>query len=365
MKRRPALLCAAYGLLVLGLSLTLVLSPKRSYSPSENRMLSALPYLSLESIANKSFASGLSAFCADHMPLREMLLALDTSTDVALGRLESRGVMLGKSGNLIKRLEYASLDVLKNNLLKLESLEAMAKEGYIFACAPRGVDVLRDFCPSFFGGEQCDRAFEYLSEADIFTELLRQKANGGEYVFYKTDHHWTSLGAYYAYLSLADRLGYAPIPLDEFAEETVCNDFFGTTYSSILLPNASPDAITAYRYENEATVTDLSTGSTLPLYDKSALEKSSKYDFFLGGNRALLRVEGEGKPRLTIIKDSFANSLIPFLSIHYELDVIDPRYIKKPIDDIITELWAESGASPLLVILGTDTLCSDDLFGKP
>ena len=362
MKSRHALLCAIYGALILGLSFTLVLSPKRSYSPIENRMLATFPSLSIESVADKSFAKGVSTFCADHMPLREWLISLDTEVDLMLGKLESRGVMLGKNQNLIKRLEYESFDKLAYNLSQIEDLKNIAENGFVFACAPRGVDVLRDFCPSFFDGEQCDKAFEYLSEADIFTKVLRQKADEGEYVFYKTDHHWTTLGAYYAYLILAERLGYAPLHLSEFKEESVCDDFLGTTYSSILLPNASPDKITAYRCENEPKVTDLSTGKRLSLYDESALEKSSKYDFFLGGNRALLRVEGEGKPRLTVIKDSFANSLIPFLSLHYELDVIDPRYIKKPIAHVIAELWENEGASPLLVIFGVDTLCKENLF---
>ena len=112
------------------------------------------------------------------------------------------------------------------------------------------------------------------------------------------------------------------------------------------------------RYENDEgiKVTDISTGKVGGLYDYSALNGSSKYDFFLGGNKARLRVESGKKPKLVIIKDSFANSLIPFLARHFDMEVIDPRYLRQPLEKVLEELYGVGEPPTLLFFFGLDSL---------
>ena len=235
-----------YGSLVLIFSVLLFALPKKDFSPTENRTLSGIPRFSPQSVLDGSYMEKFSSFCADGFPFRSFFLTLDSSRELALGKLEADGVMLGRDGNLIKRLEYNDASLLKSNLNRIEELRLFVEgkgADSVFFCAPRGVDVLADFCPFPFDGTRCAGAWEELGEAVTATEELREKAASGEYVFYKTDHHWTTLGAYYAYAVLGKELGYSPLPLTEFTVEIVSDSFLGTTYSAALIPSTTPTAL--------------------------------------------------------------------------------------------------------------------------
>lgn len=322
-----------------------------------------MPRLSVESVVDGRFTDKFSAFCTDRFPFRTRMLTLNSSFELGLGKLETKSVMKGANGNLIKRLEYNSFEKLEENISAIENICEHAKENggkAIFFCAPRAVDVLGDYCPPLFDSAKSGEVWEHVTNAQTLTEKLRTKAAAGEYVFYKTDHHWTTIGAYYAYCQLGKSLGFSPYPLSDFTPETVSEDFYGTTYSASLLPTVTPDKITAYRYEGDEKikVTDMSTGKSSSLYDLTALDGSSKYDFFLGGNKAHLRIES-GNPRLVLIKDSFANSVIPFLARHFDIDVIDPRYLREPLENTLANLYSTEENPNVLILFGVDTLTED------
>lgn len=363
-KKHSFIICAVYGAVVVILSALLFAVPKDDFSPRENRMLATMPRLSAESLINGEFSKGFSSFCADRFPLRTAWLTLNSSFELGLGKLEAGGVMLGADQNLIKRLEYGDLGKLEDNLRAIDSLcqyaESKGGEG-VFFCAPRSVDVLESYCPPFFDPEKSGEVWKRVKSAVTVTDELRARADSGEYVFYKTDHHWTTLGAYYAYRQLGEQLGFDPYPLSDFTAEAVCEDFLGTSYSSSLMPFVSQDTITAYRYEGDGNirVTDALTEKSLSLYHRDALKGSSKYDFFLGGNRALLRIESKDKPRLILVKDSFANSLIPFLARHFNIDAVDPRYLREPFDAVFTRLCDSADSPRVLILFGIDTLTAD------
>ena len=359
-KKYSTVICALYCVLVLSLSALLFFLPKEDFSPKENRILAKMPRLSAENLIDGRFSEDFSSFCADRFPFRASMLTLNSSFELGLGKLEARGVMSGADKSLIKRLEYNNYERLKENLSVIDEIREYAQskgKKAVFFCAPRAVDVLGGYCHPLFDTQKSKEVWEHVKDAETITEALSHKAEQGEYVFYKTDHHWTTLGAYYTYVRLGKLLGYSPYPLSDFTLETVSNDFYGTTYSSCLLPDVSPDKITAFRYEGdeEISVTDTSTQKVSGLYDFSVLDTSSKYDFFLGGNRAHLKIKS-GKPRLTVIKDSFANSLLPFLARHYDIDVIDPRYLREPLENFLADIFSDEEPSDVLILFGVDTL---------
>ena len=366
-KKSSKFFICLYAILILSFSVLLFAIPKNEFSPTENRMLSDFPKLSADSVIDGSFMKKFSSFCCDHFPLRNTLLAIDSSSELALGKLEADSVMIGKNNNLIKRLEYNDFSTLRHNLEAIENLRSFANENtanFVFFCAPRSVDVLTDFCPFPFEGGRCGNIWNEIGSAVTVTNLLSQKATSGEYVFYKTDHHWTTLGAYYAYSVLGRYLGYTPFPLSDFRIEEASDCFYGSTYASAIILGASPDSIFAMRYEGDEkiTVTDSSTKKVGGLYDYSALKGSSKYDFFLGGNKARLRIENGDKPTLILIKDSFANSIAPFLSRHYNIELIDPRYLREPLESLLSNLYRGKEKPPLLILAGIDTLASTSFF---
>ena len=173
---------------------------------------------------------------------------------------------------------------------------------------------------------------------DVLPALTEHKE---EYLYYRTDHHWTTLGAYYAYQQFCETLGLTPFDRDAHTAET-CEDFYGTHYSKTRTWNAEPDTITWYDLQNSLTVWNVTgpgqptEGTTTGLYDLDKLEVYDKYAMFLHGNNGLSRVEGDGEGKILVIKDSYANSFVPYLTANYAaIDVVDFRNYNYGLDQLI------------------------------
>ena len=163
---------------------------------------------------------------------------------------------------------------------------------------------------------------------DLYSALAQHK---DEDLYYRTDHHWTSLGAYYGYTALMDAMGLEAVPLDESQKVTVSEDFYGTLFSSSGVRWLPPDHIDRYISDEGVTVTAYPNGTPEPgsLYVDSYLEVKDKYSSFLGGNKPLCVIETEhtGAPKVLVIRDSYADSLAPFLTQNFsEIHLFDPRY---------------------------------------
>ena len=319
--------------------------------------------------------------CADQFPARPSFVRTKARIEILLGKQQNNGVLAAHGGYLISLPQTAAeqLSNARNNLNAVARFSgAMAQRDipFVFAPVPRSIDVNKSRLPRLYSAVGADEDCRYLSQCanslglalhDLITPL-RAAADSGQDVWYRTDHHWTSLGAYYAYAELGKHLGYSPFPLSEFTEEKVCGDFFGSSYSASLFPSATPDTVTAFRFEGdgEIKITDQNTGEVFGLYDENSLSSASKYDFFLGGNKAHLKIESGKKRRLVIVKDSFANSLVPFLSRHFDLEIIDPRYLRRPLSELLDSIYANGDAPALLLLFNPETLCTDagiDNFG--
>ena len=173
---------------------------------------------------------------------------------------------------------------------------------------------------------------------DVLPALTEHKE---EYLYYRTDHHWTTLGAYYAYQQFCETLGLTPFDRNAHTAET-CEDFYGTHYSKTRTWNAEPDTITWYDLQNSLTVWNVTgpgqptEGTTTGLYDLDKLKVYDKYAMFLHGNNGLSRVEGDGEGKILVIKDSYANSFVPYLTANYAaIDVVDFRNYNYGLDQLI------------------------------
>ena len=180
--------------------------------------------------------------------------------------------------------------------------------------------------------------------ADLYTSLYAHK---DEEIFYRTDHHWTSLGAYYGYVALADALGYTPVPLETYTETVRSTEFYGTVFSSSGVRWVRPDTITTYVPDTGITVTEHTYDNkgnpvekARALYDTSFLSVKDKYSMFLGGQQSLgvVKTPNTDKPKLLIIRDSYTDSLVPFLTAHFsEIHLIDLRYYRLSVKDYIQQ----------------------------
>ena len=356
-------------IIILGVWLMMLVSDTGGISEEENRALADLPTFSASALYNGEFFSGLSEFISDNFPLRDPLSSIYACGKILTGEGESNGVFFGKDGYLIKRGDYESLDTAKKNLAATKALSEKLG-GADIAIIPRACDVMTEKLPPLYNTRRAEEINRLIASVIPESSALQKNILTGlssiEAPFYRTDHHWTSAGAYEAYRALCSHLGVSPLPTGHFTPTTVSHGFRGTLSSSSSLRYVSPDSVELYRFEGD-TKYKISSEDALPelssFYHLSALDEKDKYKVFLGGNHPLIsiREEGaEGKPRLLLIKDSFANSLIPFLAIHFDIDVIDPRYATLPV----SEMTDTSAYDKILFLFGADTLATTAMYKK-
>lgn len=336
--------------LALGLLLFVIL-PDNSFSAQENRSLQTFPKLTWQSLTEGEFGKEMNEYFADQFPARDALVGIKGAAELALGKKENNGVILGKDGQLAVRWFDAYVDrltrIYDTDYYSKDSITAQADAicklsadldaagiGLTVLIPPRTLDVISE--QTGYPAESADALWEDIGAGldGVHSLDLRQTFRGahqnGEYVYYRTDHHWTTQGAYMAYGQLMTAWGRGDeiIPESAFTKETV-QEFYGTTWSRAGFKFVGPDDIELWHFEDEDsyTVTDPETGvSFTGFYNRDYLEKKDKYSVFLDGTHGILTViqnTDEDRPTLLVLKDSFLNSMVPFLAQHYDLVVVN------------------------------------------
>jgi hypothetical protein len=327
----------ALALLVLVFSLTVasVQMPDRVFSERENRYLKQAPAFRWEAILSGRFSARFEEYESDQFPWRDAWVFLKTGAERLLGKRDNHGVYFGEGGWLLGRFS-ADLDMLERNLHHIDGFASLTGIPTSLMLAPTSTAVypekLPPFAPTDDQGAVARRAREVMSRVRVVDPVGAFTNAKDEYIYFRTDHHWTMLGAYYAYAEWMRLKGEQPLPLDRFTQETVSSVFFGTYYSRANLREVRPDTIEvlspiqalpiSVAYPDQGLVR---TGWFWP----DNLDGNDKYTYFLGGNHPEVEIttaEKNGK-RLLIVKDSYANCFIPLLAPHYEfIDVVDLRY---------------------------------------
>ena len=368
-------LCAA---LTVGLGLGLCFSEHEVFSPEENRYLTTAPIWGLDALLDGSMTRSLSDFCADQFPFRSHFITIKARSEQLLGKQQNNDVLLGSDGYLIACQEYTEehREDLSQNLSAVRLFsERMEQSGipFTFAVVPRSIDVNVSRLPALYDTANTNAVWEWLSEgceqnslsAHTLTEPLRAAAEQHTAVWYKTDHHWTALGAYYAYEALGKTLGYEPYPLSDFERITICENFYGTTHASSGMHWIEGEPLTLMRYEgDDRFITEIiGTKETITLqglYDVSALSTHDEYNVFLGGTNAHIRVTDPTRSdlaTLVLLKDSFSQSLAPYLARHFQLVLIDPRTFMASPDGSLFATVCSYEPDRVLLLCGIATLC--------
>lgn len=364
MKVLPVL-CAT---LTVFLTVLLLVSPAQVFSERENRMLSVWKAPTWNTLADGTFFEQLSAACGDQFPFRTQWVTVQSYADRLLGKRECNGILFGKDGYLIPKGDDADSAVAMVNLSALQRWERTVSVPTVRLFVPRAADVLTQKLPAFFRpSEEIAACAEAYGGTDLdLTEAFRNGIAEGQSLWYRTDHHWTVYGAYLAYTMLAPLLDAAPYGEEFFHTETVSETFRGSSHSAVGGVSKSVDSIVLYRYEGDEDFVriDRSTGDAeLGFYQWSALNQKDQYRIFLGGNAGHVSVYSrseKNRPRLLIVKDSYANCLIPFLALHFDLEILDLRYESSSVTD-----WILSQSfDKILILQGIDTLGTDSSLGK-
>ena len=347
-------------MLIVSIGMGVFFLPTADFSEEENRMLADLPIPTLQNITNGSFSASVSDYLRDRIPLRLEFIRTKAYTELLLLKGENNGILFCRDGYLLDRGEYGTLDKARKNIEYYGELSARLSATNIpvtVAYIPRGIDVMSHTLPELYRGEHTD-VMTLIPTGTSLLSPLKNAAESGAYVWFRTDHHWTAHGAYIAYTELADILGYIPYPRESFDVEQVSESFLGTLYSKAGCVAPIPDSIELYRYadDGEYLLTIDQNYTQKGLYFDGFLAKKDKYSVFLGGNYATLSIEKSNAPqreRLLIIKDSYTNSLAPFLARHFDLLLLDPRYFDGG-DTELLKLAQESDKA--LILQGIDTV---------
>lgn len=350
--------------LIYGLTIASMINPIKGFSESENRVLEGRPKFSWESLFNGTFISKYETFVTDQFVYRDTWIGLKTRTELAMLKKDINGVYIGKDGYLIEKVDNSDLDMdqLSRNEKRLYAFIKKYKEQlgseHVFAMiVPTAFEVLKDKLPPFASGfdqgEFLDRLDKTL--ANQFIDLRKTfSEHNKEYLFYKTDHHWTTLGAYYAYVEWANKIGVTPMSQEEFEIKKIADDFLGTIYSKINLKLSKDDM---YLYDSGKNYTvEYNMDGVLKnsLYEMSHLSTKDKYSVYFGGNNPIVKIDSEnhnGK-KLLIIKDSYAHSFAPFAVDHFETTyMVDLRYFNMPMSRFIEE----NGITDVLVLYNVNT----------
>ncbi len=363
------LLLSLLAAVVLSSAFALFFAPQESFSETENRYLQRLEDIDISvSLKSGSFAKEISAMCSDQFPFREELISVKAALELCMQKKENNGVIAGFDGRLVARYEYSAEQkkTLSENLDSIEKFaDSFEEKGVdtVIAVAPRAVDVAKSSLPQIYSTERADSAWEELRGIDRVDLLGELTSHSDENVWYRTDHHWTTLGAYYAYRALSERLGYQAIPLEDFNTETVSEDFYGTTWSKSGMYWTAADKLELFRFDQDEKFFIYSPEGEYisELYDLKKLEAKDKYSVFLGGDHGHIKISDKTvKSRLLIIKDSYFNSVAPFLCRHFELDVIDLRYFSGSV----AEYARSEGFDKILVLCGIDSLATAPTFSQ-
>nr|WP_325229742.1 DHHW family protein [uncultured Oscillibacter sp.] len=320
-----------------------LLLPDRDRSDVENRTLAQLPEFSWESLEDGSFTKGVEEYFADQFPLRDQWTGLKARTEQVLGKREFNGVYLCGDA-LIAKVEPPKDGLEEKNLSYVSRLAERTELPVYLGLIPSAAEIRKDDLPK--GAQSWDQAafiargleLEGVEPIDFLTALRDHAGERTwEGIFYRTDHHWTTLGAYYGYAALMESLGRGEEVLEQEAYERrsfppVANGFQGTLYSQSGIHWLEPDSIEFWVEDKGLSVTSWRDGTPkeASLYDSDYLGEKDKYSAFLGGNQPLCVIQNpEGTGKLLVIRDSYADSMAPFLALHFEeVHLLDPRYYR-------------------------------------
>ena len=345
--------------------------PDKKFSAEENRLLQTMPKLSISSIFSGRFETKAESYAADQFMLRNMFIKVKSSFDTSLGSTDSNNVFMCKDNYLMENISKLDTKKMENNYNSLAKLKQLYPSiNMDFMLVPNAANIMSDKLPLFAVTEdqnkQMDGFFKKIQSIGINPVDVRatfKKNKDKIELYYHTDHHWTTDGAYLAYQDFAKKNKLTSnIKYDALA---VKNDFRGTLASKSGFTNGLNDMIKIYlpkegqNYKNSVIFYSDTKEKTTEFYKLNNLKKKDTYTVFGGSNHPIYSIKTpvSSQRKLLLIKDSYANSFIPFLSQDYgEIIVIDPRYF---FDDI-SEIIKANGITDILFLYNANTFFNDN-----
>jgi hypothetical protein len=316
--------------------------PDIVFSEQENRYMELRPVFTWQDLVSGRYGRQLELWMTDQIAGRDQWVGYKAELLRLIGSKENRGIYFGRDQYLIQKFSRPTEDALQETIRGILHLQQLLPDlPVIFLLAPTSAaifpDKLPDLAPTDDQAAFIEAVRAALADAVTFIDsqtALQQKT--GEAIYFRTDHHWTMRGAFYAWQAWQQQTGQAVPSLEDYQIERVTESFFGTSFSRAGLYRLQPDFIEVFQPKQAipVSVTVANSGKIRDsLYNETFLSKKDKYSYFLDGNHPLLVIRTERPDRMTderrimVIKNSYANCLIPFLTRDYdEIHVIDLRF---------------------------------------
>lgn len=378
-KVRIIIIIVFIGFFVL-ISGTSLITKDREFSPNENRYLAETPELSWDNILSGKFQDGLEDYLRDQVCFRDGWITVKTGIQKACGDTDIGGAYVGKDGYDFEKITPEDVDEkqVDRNIKAVEDYfmtasETIDKQKLSFLLVPTSGLVMQEKLPKnarlFDQAKYIDQVQTAMKDYNFVDVRDTLMDHNDEYIYYKTDHHWTSAGACLAYDVWSERTGGEAETEDGLVKNVVSDKFRGSLYSKILDADSAYDEIWTYGLQKDdafgskdCTVTIDEKQQLDSIYDDEMLQKKDKYAYFLSGNYGQVHIQNQkaaskakGK-NILIIKDSFANSFVPFVTQDYEnIYMVDLRYYNGDMKSYLQE----HNITDVLVLYNISNFISD------
>ena len=357
--KKISLRALIFILWIFGFAAAFLLYPDKSFSEMENRYLQTLPEFSAARLFSGAYGKEFEDYLNDQFVLRDGFVKLNTTIRYASGLREKNDVYYTTDGALIQKANEP--ERIERNAQAAADFAAKCDVPVYFALIPGALELRADTLPEGAPGQ--DQGALIQKACDAFGNgavdmLGALSGHDDEKIFYRTDHHWTSLGAYYGYTAIMKSMGLQAQSSGE--PVTLSNNFYGTLYSKAPAFWIKPDSIERYVPADGTRVTayEGEEAEQRALYCMENLAKKDKYTVFLGGNKPRVVVETQNThaPRLLILRDSYTDAMTPFLTRHFSrIDLLDCRYYRRSVSAYINE----NDIDMVLICYSVANFCSD------
>ena len=333
MKRKEALIITILFSLFITVPLIVTLvSPKRTFSEWENRSLQSLPKASVDTVLSGKFGQEFETWLTDQFMARDFWVKFKRSVDKTVGIKESNGVAVGERA-LFDIPDDVNKKAVEKNISAINSFVEKTKLDATVILVPSAVEVFPTEAPKGFPSKGEEKLVENIYSqlnAKTVDTLKPLRTLGFEEAFYKTDHHWTSIGAASVYAEWMNG--------KSFDSKTVAEDFFGTLTSRSGDTTIAPDIVkkitTGDRFTSCQVFNGRESVEYSSMYFDEYLNSKDKYSYFLGTNQPIVTLEAENNTGRTLLvfKDSFAHSFAQCMAEDFDkVILVDLRYITAPI----------------------------------
>lgn len=335
---------------------------QKEKSEWENRYLSKRPEIIVSDLVSGKYMTDFESYVNDQVLGRDIFIKIKAVSESLLLKSVNNGIVKAKSGNLFSE-DLSDDDNLKKNFAAIHKFVKEIGRPVAVAIAPNATEMLKDELPKGMPVKnQSEKIADFYSDISLLDNVrvvdLIGALNGheDEYIYYGTDHHWTSLGAYYAY----DAISTDPITFDKLNFHEI-DDFYGTLYAKYKGIGVRSDVISYADLPIESAV--FGEINTDTLYDLSKADVFDKYALFLYGNYGFSEIvsDKDNEKTLVIFKDSYANSVIPYLTCDYgRIVIVDLRYYGESVKSLLEK---EANAD-ILLLYNFDFVNEDKHFYK-